>query len=62
MNPHVPTPRVSRGQLMASLAESLSLPCAPLHPTPHPIPWDSKADPRPQISSSVNISLLLFSH
>ena len=63
MNPHVPTPRFSQGQLVASLAGSLPCPVPPLHPTPCPIPWYSKADPRSQISSSVNISLLsLFSH
>ena len=30
-------------------------PVPPQHPTSHPIPWYSKADPRPQVSSSVDI-------
>ena len=37
MNPHVPTPRFSQGQLVASLARSLPLPCAtpPPNTPPH---------------------------
>ena len=52
MNPHVPTPasaRISGGQSCGI--------CAPASPSPTPTPEYRGADPRPQISSSVNISL-----
>ena len=54
MNPHVPTPSFTQNQLVASLAASLLLPLA----SPTPTPEYSEADSRPQISSSVNISLV----
>ena len=54
MNTHVPTPSFSQDQLVASLAASLLLPPA----SPTRTPEQSEADPRPQISSSVNISLV----
>ena len=54
MNCHLPTPSFSQDQLVASLAASLPLPTA----SPTPTPNYSEADPRPQISSSVNISLV----
>lgn len=48
MIPHVPTPSSNQGQLVASLAASLPAP-----PPPH---YYSGADPRSQVSLSVNIS------
>lgn len=50
MNPHVPTPKFSQYQQVTSLAASLPLPVSP------PTPYYSEADPRPQMSPSVNIS------
>ena len=45
MNPHVCTPRFSRGQLVASLVGSLPLPCAtpPPNTPPHPPVFQSRS-------------------
>ena len=57
MNPHVPTPRFTPVQMVASLAASPLLPSA----CPTPTPDYSGADSRPQISLSVKISLAFLS-
>ena len=53
MNPHVPIPSSNQDQLLASLVASPPLPSA----SPTPTPDYSGVGQRPQISSSVNISL-----
>lgn len=57
MNARVHTPKFAPDQMVASLAASPLLPSA----CPTPTPDYSGADSRPQISSSVNISLVFLS-